>query len=275
MTITKEAIDNRLAQLLRGDKKLLHSGNDNAKLAKNSVESYILNLSPFTQNSKGTNLCPGSTPGCQTGCLSTAGHGRMPSVVQTRLLNTEVFIHHRKFFLNRLLDELRALNIQAILENTQYAIRLNGTSDLEWVRLIQTMTGENILDFSNLIYYDYTKIENWVHKYFGTKYHLTFSRSETNWDQCKKLLDSGLNVAVVFHPYIPYQYGGYPVISGEENDMRFTDPKGVVVGLLAKGKAKQDKRGFVVEHKDWGSSIEGWKAGPEERIKRATQTLLP
>jgi hypothetical protein len=37
-----------------------------------------------------------------------------------------------------------------------------------------------------------------------------------------------------------------PTIDGDRDDMRFLDPKGVVVALYAKGKAKQDQSGFVV-----------------------------
>jgi hypothetical protein len=35
-------------------------------------------------------------------------------------------------------------------------------------------------------------------------------------------------------------YEGFPVIDGDVNDLRFLDPKGVVVGLKAKGDAKKD-----------------------------------
>jgi hypothetical protein len=35
------------------------------------------------------------------------------------------------------------------------------------------------------------------------------------------------------------------VINGDESDLRFLDPKGVIVGLKAKGKAKKDTTGFV------------------------------
>jgi hypothetical protein len=38
----------------------------------------------------------------------------------------------------------------------------------------------------------------------------------------------------------------YPVLRGDENDLRFLDPKGYVVALTAKGPAKQDRTGFVV-----------------------------
>ena len=40
------------------------------------------------------------------------------------------------------------------------------------------------------------------------------------------------------------------VISGDDHDLRFTDPHGKIVGLEAKGKAKQDNSGFVVKVKN-------------------------
>jgi len=54
-----------------------------------------------------------------------------------------------------------------------------------------------------------------------------------------------MNVAAVFHK-VPETYLGRPVINGDETDLRFLDPKGVIVGLKAKGKAKKDTTGFVV-----------------------------
>jgi hypothetical protein len=33
----------------------------------------------------------------------------------------------------------------------------------------------------------------------------------------------------------------------KENDLRFLDPKGCVVGLIEKGRAKKDSSGFVLE----------------------------
>ena len=35
-------------------------------------------------------------------------------------------------------------------------------------------------------------------------------------------------------------------INGDEHDLRLLDPKNVVVGLKAKGKAKTDTSGFVM-----------------------------
>jgi hypothetical protein len=48
------------------------------------------------------------------------------------------------------------------------------------------------------------------------------------------------------HP-LPESYMGYPVYSGDETDVRFKDPKGgFIIGLIAKGDAKKDESGFVV-----------------------------
>jgi hypothetical protein len=80
-----------------------------------------------------------------------------------------------------------------------------------------------------------------------SNYSLTFSRSETNETQCLEVLKRGGNVAVVFRSKtLPTHWNGFKVINGDENDLRFLDPKGVVVGLTAKGKAKSDTSGFVV-----------------------------
>ena len=39
---------------------------------------------------------------------------------------------------------------------------------------------------------------------------------------------------------------GLPVVDGDDSDIRHLDPRGAVVALYAKGKARQDKSGFVV-----------------------------
>ena len=44
---------------------------------------------------------------------------------------------------------------------------------------------------------------------------------------------------------MPETYLGLNVFNGDESDLRFLDPKNVVVGLYAKGKAKKDTTGFV------------------------------
>jgi hypothetical protein len=65
---------------------------------------------------------------------------------------------------------------------------------------------------------------------------LTFSRSENTSDATvRDLLKRGVNVAVVYWKHLPEtDFGGFEVINGDENDLRFADPLGKVVGLKYK-----------------------------------------
>jgi hypothetical protein len=53
-----------------------------------------------------------------------------------------------------------------------------------------------------------------------------------------------MNVTVVFDK-IPTEYMGKPVFDADDTDLRFLDPKGAVLGLKAKGRARKDTTGFV------------------------------
>jgi hypothetical protein len=131
-------------------------------------------------------------------------------------------------------------------------IRLNGTSDLAWEKYGFTYSGvfyKNIFElFSDIQFYDYTKI-------LGRKvseiknYSLTFSAADGNDSDVIKAINQGYNIATVFGIKktlpMPESYNGLPVFNGDDSDLRFLDPKGVVVGLYAKGKAKKDTTGFV------------------------------
>jgi len=143
--------------------------------------------------------------------------------------------------------------------------RLNLTSDVEWEKLFRYkrdfskkvfhLYKSNIVeDFPNVNFYDYTKgfyrMRKWLDGKMPKNYHLTFSRSEnTSEYKMKTILELGGNVAVVFRGSLPKTYLGYKVIDGDESDLRFKDPKGVIVGLVEKGLAKKDETGFVVEPK--------------------------
>jgi hypothetical protein len=86
-----------------------------------------------------------------------------------------------------------------------------------------------------------------------TNYHLTFSRSEnTKNETVKSILAYGGNVAVVYAETLPIWDFGVEVLNGDEDDLRFTDPRGKVVGLVykrAKGVTVDDaiESGFVID----------------------------
>jgi hypothetical protein len=75
-------------------------------------------------------------------------------------------------------------------------------------------------------------------------YHLTFSAADGNDVDARLAASAGMNVAAVFRT-VPETFFGRPVVNGDDTDLRFLDPKNVVVGLKAKGKAKKDTSGFV------------------------------
>ena len=58
-------------------------------------------------------------------------------------------------------------------------------------------------------------------------------------------------VAVVFSTKkgkpLPRKFKGYKVVDGDEHDLTFLHPNGVVIGLRAKGKAIGDQSGFAVQ----------------------------
>jgi hypothetical protein len=223
---------------------------------KLGVLTGILYLTPA--DGSGRNVCPDASPGCIASCLNTAGRGVMDSVQRGRARKTELFFTDRAAFMEQLCADIRALVRKARRENMVPAVRLNGTSDLPWERIkVHPFAHEAILElFPDVQFYDYTKSERralaWAHGKMPSNYDLTFSRSECNDDACKRVLAAGGRIAAVFGRVIPAGYRlqlfGRPctVVDGDETDVRFYDPRGVIVALQAKGAARKDTSGFVV-----------------------------
>jgi hypothetical protein len=132
-------------------------------------------------------------------------------------------------------------------------VRLNGTSDIRWETIPVIVDGKeyrNIFEaFPEIQFYDYTKIAN--RKGIPENYDLTFSYSGVMSYQsyAKQAIDSGMRVAVVFRSIevIPSRFIGLPVVPGDNSDIRHLDPKASIVALYAKGKAKKDTSGFVID----------------------------
>ena len=212
-------------------------------------------MSPFTQNSKGVNLCPMASNGCASACLFESGFGGIyTNVKQGRIEKTEFYLSNRIAFLDKLVVEISKLEKKYQGSEFTLAIRLNGTTDISYEKQI-TSNGKTIFDtFPNVQFYDYTKNYTRFRKVLPSNYHLTFSRSEINNDIAMDLLSKGNNVAMVFDK-LPETYEGYKVINGDETDLRFLDDKNVIVGLkykkvTGKGGAEKNKEamldGFVI-----------------------------
>ena len=225
--------------------KLLSTANPKIqKGTKLGYLSFILHLAP--SDLSGKNTCPKATPGCIAACLNTAGRGGMfkrgetTNVIQkARIRKTEYFYNDRAGFMKDLYADIcKGIRLANKLGLTP-VFRLNGTSDLSWEKYEMT-EGKNVFDvFAGIQFYDYTKVLGRKVKHIEN-YHLTFSKADGNDSDVAEALLQGMSVVAVYDK-IPE---GVP--SADETDLRFLDPKGIMLGLKAKGRAKKDYSGFVI-----------------------------
>ena len=169
--------------------------------------------------------------------------GVFSNVQEARINKSRFLIERRADFLVALNKELVNLNKRAG-KGQKIAVRLNVLSDLPWHNMI------DMESFKNLFFYDYSpnlaRMIQFLNGELPSNFHLTFSRKENNQAKVELVVAMGGNVAVVFDK-LPQSYLGKQVIDGDATDLRFLDPKGVIVGLKAKGLGKKDTSGFVVK----------------------------
>jgi hypothetical protein len=246
--------------------KLLSVGNPKTlKGMKQGFNTYILHLAPASLS--GHNTCPKATEGCKAACLNTAGRGGMfkkgeftNNIQKARIRKTQLFYNNRDEFMTLLVKDIILAIKQSERLNLVPVIRLNGTSDISFEKYSVKMNNvvySNIFEaFPNIQFYDYTKVLGRKVKNIPN-YTLTFSAADGNDNDVLKAVNEGYNIAVVFNLKKTLEMPEYhvlsgagralalPVFNGDESDLRFLDPKGVIVGLYAKGKAKKDTTGFV------------------------------
>lgn len=289
MKATKNKSSNRF------DPDLLTAANPKIwKGLKKSWFGVSLMLSPA--GFSGYQVCPFRSPGCEADCLNTAGAGggwgtsaaaaRMTLMIQSaRIARTKMFFENRKLFFYKLMADLEAaldfasnhsftgrMKKMGMFFKPEYeaggsmqvCARLNCTSDLRWESL--DVFGKPIMEhFPDIQFYDYTKIPARFH--LPENYHLTFSRSEVpeSAGRSRAYYQHGINTAVVFSTLrtreLPHSWNGIQVFDGRVSDLRFLDPKNVIVGLSALGRAKLDETsGFVVQ------VGKGEKPGPQKNF---------
>ena len=256
----------------------------NPKLKKGRARGYssaVLHFAPARLSGK--EVCFYRSAGCTASCLNTAGHGGIQldefglnEIQRARIARTNMLFDARYQFFLQLVAAIEAHCRRAARRGLIPVVRLNGTSDLPWERM--PFIDHNGFEWASVFarfpdvqFYDYTKNPGRaITSALGSmpaNYVVTFSRSETNDRACNDVLSYGGNIAVVFNicsckrpckheiPDIGLEYFGRRVISGDHDDLRFLDPAGVVVGLKAKGRAKADATGFVVDTREWSATL--------------------
>ena len=207
-------------------------------------------------------LCPWATAGCRETCLGkTAGRMVMGSVQAAQARRAErlrglLHAGGLKAAASAYVDDLGA-------RPRRLAVRVNGTSDLPGLAdaVAAEMQARGWLAAGARIY-DYTKSARaalaWCKG--ASRVHRTFSLAEGNWDDARRVLAAGGNVAAVVEggaagplaAGLAESLGASQVVDGDEHDLRFLDPDyrgkgpGCLVVLKPKGAARRDATGFVV-----------------------------
>jgi len=213
-----------------------------AKGEKFGYKTAILHLAPF--NLSGKNVCPKASKECAAACLNTSGRGMMHTVQKARLDKTNYFWTNKNAFLWDLSREIEQLKKRAANQGFKFAVRLNGTSDLAFHKM-KVDGGSTLHELHpDVQFHEYTKVLNYLdhdHK----NLNVTFSDSGSNNKDIKAAIAKGSNVAVVFQDKLPKKWLNKKVINGDLHDLRFKDPRGVIVGLVAKGQGRNINNKFI------------------------------
>ncbi|MDW9473869.1 hypothetical protein GOA69_16160 [Sinorhizobium meliloti] len=246
----------------------------------------IMYLAP-AKMAGGANLCAMATEaGCDPnhggGCLVNSGQAQVfSSINRARIAKTQRYLANRAEFMAELVRDIERFVKWCAKHGVKPAVRLNGTSDIQWevahpcerVAATDPEFGDWVGQYASIFeafpevqFYDYTKVYKRVYRQLPSNYQLVLSYSGANQRYVDAVIgaakDTGANVAVVFrskelrdsvvglseHLEGQERFMNRVVIDGDQTDLRFLDPQGVIVGLYAKGRAaKADTSGFVID----------------------------
>lgn len=233
---------------------------DSAKAVKAQAYGYlnaIHYMAPADVAGVG-NLCPSATDGCRAACLGwysgqasmVAHDADINSVRQSRMDKARRFMKDRAAYMRDVVRSIELAERKAARMGLQLCVRMNGSADISWEGIACERDGvryRNLMEaFPHIQFVDYTKIASRMRRALPANYHLTLSRTERNDATVADIVRAGGNAAVVFDR-VPAEWQGLRVIDGDAHDLRHLDPRGVIVGLMPKGrKAKRDTSGFIV-----------------------------
>jgi hypothetical protein len=198
---------------------------------------------------KNFNSCPYSGV-CATYCLDTSGRGKFSTVQIARAAKTIHYIIDKENFDIELKQEITR-NIKRVKKNgLKLAIRLNGTSDINFTYIYD--------EFKTVNFYDYTKNINLFKQFMKgllpNNYYMTFSYDKLNHKKIKgyekfmlELLEQGHKIAIIESDLQEIiknnpSFKNYSTIDGDKHDLRFLDKKiknGAFVSLKLKKTVKQ------------------------------------
>ena len=208
---------------------------------KINVNTAILYLAPDTTVTNKT-ICPNaSRNGCSNDCLASSGRLGMINGQLAQIRRTLYYLYHNESFMIQLQNEIDKYHKKY---GDTLAVRLNGTSDLNWA--------EFIANNPKIQFYDYSKLRNMIVKNKNKNHHYTFSGSmysDYSRKELTKAVNSGLNIALAFNTKgtkkdtlrIPKKLFNKKLVDFDITDVRFKDKKGSIGYLKRKGSNVNDR----------------------------------
>jgi len=211
-----------------------------------------LYLAPAT-HIEGLNTCKNSGL-CVHGCIAFTGFlgFHHQKTIQDRTL---ALYHYTERYLVDLLRELYIQSFKASIDDKSLYIRLNGTSDLPFYKVLDM--DAIVSDFNGLVgFYDYTKYP--VIRNPWSSYHITYSYSETT----KKIHSMFNRVAIVVTKKDKIKLlNDHPAVfgDGDAHDIRPLDNHKFILlqGKRATTKDKQVHDDFIQSYDDCVSLFVG------------------
>jgi hypothetical protein len=212
--------------------------------------------------------------------------GESTNQVQTaRIARTKFFFEDRERFISQLINEIANFVRYAGRNGLTPAVRLNGLSDIRWENygVIEQFPHVQFYDYTKIsnrrnlpenYHLTFSRSENneseintafqngmnvaVVFRKGGPRIRRIYTLEERLRNREKRELAKLRRIGRSTPPrqrvprpvdmsWIPSTFYGRPVINGDETDLRFLDERGVVVALTAKGLAKYDTSGFIVD----------------------------
>jgi len=211
---------------------LLADADSNPKTDKVEVVSKVFSASPHRLAGIG-NMCPMADT-CIEPCLNDQGHGRQDGPRNARIARSAIYHLNREWFWAKLDREFKQFRER---HTGPVGCRMNMFTDVRWERY-------GLMDrHPDIVYWDYTKLQNDRFGWVRPNYFITVSYDGTNAEYCRHVLANGGNVSVVFYnadggcgkaahrQTLPDTFLDCPVIDGGVTDYRPADPRGVIVGL--------------------------------------------
>lgn len=216
---------------------------ESVKIIKGQKYGYLTGVLYMTNALKigGVNTCSHAiVADCIKWCLVKSGQMAGLTAIEARIDRLQLLVKNPALFFEILRREIRRLIARAKKHGLKSAVRLNGTTDLDWTRI--QFSGKSIFEHfrkSPVRFYDYTKNPGLAENYRKSGISITFSfYKKASTEKLKELLRSGVNVAIAYRRGLPknQSIGGesFRVIDGDLHDLRFKDRKGVIVGLRYK-----------------------------------------